>query len=113
MGLHRGITYADKDIAVGTLGPLSDVRRVDSVLDVGAVKVDGGTSRQEVEAAGEAKYIPQHRAVRGNLVDVEARIYCEHLAGVRPYMSALVIITAAIAAQRGIASWKRWARTQR
>ena len=62
-----------EDVVVGALHPFSDWR-VDGLLHVRAVEVDGGSVGNVIERAGESEDVPEKRARGGDLVDVKAGI---------------------------------------
>lgn len=66
-------SVSGEDIVVGALHPLL-YWRVDSLLHVRAIEVDGCSCGCVIERARKPENIPQKRACRCDLIDVKARI---------------------------------------
>lgn len=76
---RRRFVAVDKDGAAAGC-PCSIEGRVDGLLHVLAVEVDGRTLGEVVETAGETEHIPQERTSRGNLIDIKAGVdFCNGL----------------------------------
>lgn len=73
-GGRRVVRAVYEDVGGSAFSPVGG-RRVDGLLDVGAVEVDVCAVGHVVEGAREAKDVPEEGAGRGYLVDVEAGVY--------------------------------------